>query len=156
MVHIRDFRPDDANALVAVHRSAIMASPDAFYNQAQRESWAHGLAADQYIRANADGETFIVATDHDLPIGFCSWNRRSVVGLYVAPGHQGRGCGRALLGRAEDALRALGVGTSTIHSSLQAVPFYQAHGYVITGETNHPSRGGLAMRGTLLEKALTP
>lgn len=154
-VSLREFHDGDGPALLAVHTGAILASSDAFYSAAERQSWAHGLASDGYARARDGGETFILATTaDDLVIGFCSWNRQQILGLYVGADQQGRGVGSRMLRHGEGALRELGATLSRIHSSLPAVGFYQSHGYAITGKTMHPSRGGLLMAGVLLEKPL--
>lgn len=156
-IRLRPFRDDDGAYLFAIHTDAILATSDGFYTLAERQSWAHGLTAQDYARARDAGEIFAVATDeNDVPIGFCSRSSEKVIGLYVAADHQGRGTGGALLAHGEAALRGLGVTLSRIHASLPAVGFYQARGYRITGQTNHTSRGGLPMAGVLLEKPLLP
>ncbi len=153
---LRDFRDSDGPALLAVHTGAILATSDEFYTEAERRSWAHGLVAEGYARARSGGETFILATtDSDAVIGFCSWDAKQIIGLYVDASQQGRGIGALLLRHGEDALRASGVTLSRIHSSLPAVSFYEAHGYVVTSRAMHSSRGGLPMADAMLEKALT-
>lgn len=152
---LRDFRESDGPALLEVHTSAILATGDQFYTHAQRQSWAHGLVAEGYARARDGGETFILATANDVVVGFCSWNAKQIAGLYVAPDQQGRGIGASLLRHGEAALRSNGVTLSYIHSSLPAVGFYEAHGYVVTGRAMHSSRGGLLMADATLEKSLT-
>ena len=155
-ITLRDFRDDDGPALLAVHTGAILATSDQFYTQAQRQSWAHGLVAEGYARARNGGETFILATTaNDAIIGFCSWDAKQIIGLYVDRNQQGRGIGSLLLRHGESALRHNGVTLSRIHSSLPAVSFYQAHGYVVTGRAMHSSRGGLPMADAMLEKPLT-
>ena len=156
-VTLRDFRDTDGPALLAVHTGAILATGDQFYTAAERQSWAHGLVAEGYARARNGGETFILAiSGNEAVIGFCSWDNHQILGLYVDPGHQGHGIGSALLRHGEDALRRNGVTLSRIHSSLPALRFYEAHGYVVTSRAMHPSRGGLPMADAMLEKPLPP
>lgn len=155
IIILREFRDSDGPALLAVHTGAILATSDQFYTLAQRQSWAHGLVAEGYARARDGGETFILATVDDAVLGFCSWDAKQIVGLYVDPGQQGRGIGSLLLRHGEDALRHHGVTLSRIHSSLPAVGFYEAHGYAVTGRAMHSSRGGLSMADAMLEKSLT-
>lgn len=152
---LRDLRDSDGPALLTVHTGAILATSDQFYTEAQRQSWAHGLRPEGYLRARDAGETFVVATADDLVIGFCSWGDQRILGLYVGPSHQGRGVGTLLLRRGEDALRRNGVTLSHVHASLPAVSFYVAHGYLVTGRAMYPSRGGLLMADATLEKSLT-
>lgn len=152
---LRDFRDSDGPALLAVHTRAIFATHEQFYTEAERQSWAHGLVAEGYARARESGETFILAVDDDAVIGFCSWDAKQIAGLYVDPSQQGRGIGSLLLRHGEGVLRRNGVTLSTIHSSLPAVGFYEAHGYVVTGRAVHSSRGGVLMANAMLEKPLT-
>ena len=158
MTHrLRPLRDGDDAALLAIHVGAIKAVDQAFYPLAERESWAHGLTPEDYVRARAGGEIFAVAVgEDDVPIGFCSWSGEHIIGLYVAADQQGRGIGTDFLAHGEAAVRDFGASGSSIHSSLSAVGFYEAHGYRITGHTNHASRGGLPMAGVLLEKPLGP
>jgi ribosomal protein S18 acetylase RimI-like enzyme len=153
-VTLRGFRDGDGAGLLAVHVGAILAIPDAVYSAAERQSWAHGLTEDGYARARDAGETFIIATTADEIVGFCAWTPEHIRGLYVAPHHQGRGIGALLLGAGEAALREAGVALSRIHSSEAAVAFYQSHGYVMVGRSQHISRGGLPMADAMLEKLL--
>jgi ribosomal protein S18 acetylase RimI-like enzyme len=153
---LRDFRDSDGPALLAIHSGAILATGDEFYTEAERRSWAYGLVAEGYARARDGGETFVLATTaNDTIIGFCSWDAQQIVGLYVDPRQQGRGIGSLLLRHGEDAMRHSGVTLSRIHSSLPAVSFYEAHGYVVTSRAMHSSRGGLPMADAMLEKSLT-
>ena len=154
-VTLREFQDGDGPALLAVHTEAILATRDEFYSAAERQSWAHGLTAAGYRRARDAGETFVLAISDGAVIGFCSWDQQRIVGLYVAPGHQGKGIGALLLSRGEQALREAGVSLSRIHASLPAVSFYEARGYVISGRFTHASRGGLMMDDAMLEKHLT-
>lgn len=153
-VGLREFRDDDGATLLAIHTGAILATTDAFYSAAERQSWAHGLTAEGYARARDGGESFIVATVDGAAVGFCSWNSQQVLGLYVGPDHQGHGIGKMLLRHGEAALLDLGVTLSRIHASLPAVAFYRSHGYVITSQASHASRGGLLMADAMMEKTL--
>jgi putative acetyltransferase len=152
---IRDFRDDDGPGVLEVHTGAIFATSDDYYTLAERQSWAHGLVAENYARVRDAGETFIVATtSDDIVVGFCSWTEQQVAGLYVAPAYQGQGIGGQLLDIGEAALRANRVRVSRIHASLSAIPFYRAHGYAVTQRGSHRSRGGLMMADAHLEKAI--
>lgn len=72
--------------------------------------------------------------------GFAGSDRRdgSIWALFVAPGHDGKGIGRALLKHACDALRAAGHTTATLTTEpgTRAERHYRADGWAVTG-TNH-------------------
>ncbi len=82
--------------------------------------------------------------------GFSAADLRAgtVVALLVAPGHEGRGIGRALLGTACAALRAAGHRDATLRAEAgsRAERHYRAAGWIDAG-TN--GRGGLILRKPL-------
>lgn len=91
------------------------------------------IVDEQVIVAEAEGDTVgMVAFDiHDDAL-----SRTEAVGiiefLYVDPDHRGRGVGRALLDRAEDALSDAGVDVIDIEALVDnegAIAFYEAAGY---------------------------
>lgn len=152
---LRPFRADDAEALCGIHSEAILAIPDAVYARAERESWAAGLSPDLYRHAAGLDETFLVATDAaDRPMGFVSVAGPKVMALYIAPTVQGRGIGGALLDRAEQAMRAKGIATAQVQSSLAALGFYYARNYVAKSRSTYRTRGGLVVATMDLEKPL--
>jgi ribosomal protein S18 acetylase RimI-like enzyme len=151
---LRTFRDGDGPALLAVHTAAILATSDDFYTFDERQSWAFDMAPERYGQAHAAGEHFLLAVEGSSVLGFCSWDAAQICGLYVSPDQQARGIGTTLLAQAESALRRSGTAISRIHSSLPAAGFYQRHGYTPTGQSTYPSRGGLLLAVTFLEKQL--
>ncbi|MEM6547086.1 MAG: GNAT family N-acetyltransferase [Pseudomonadota bacterium] len=161
-IRYRPLRPDDGEAIADLHRRAILAVPRRFYTDAERQSWCDGIDPSAYQRLAAAGEIFDIATDGaDRPIGFSGHLLQSdgwgeVSGLYVDPAHQGRGLGGGLLDRAERSMRACGRHRIRVSASLAALDFYRAHGYGVTGEAQHHTRGGTAIAIRRMEKRLTP
>jgi GNAT superfamily N-acetyltransferase len=151
---IRAFTPEDAPALCLLHMRAILATPDPFYSEAQRISWAHGLAPQGYIDASNKDEIYEVAIVGGQVIGFCGRTAETVRGLYVDPDFQARGIGRELLARAEAILRAEGRIVIEIEASLSAEAFYASAGYRKISEEMRPSRGGLMMGACIMRKEL--
>lgn len=151
---VRNFIPDDAQALLAVHQRAITATPDRFYTRQQRMSWAASLTPEGYLEAVKDGEVFEVAMVGEEVVAFCSRKGGSVQGLYVDPTHQRRGIGHTLLARAEAALRREGVNHTEVRASLPAVGFYEKAGYAIVDAETHTTRGGLPLPIKVMSKRL--
>jgi GNAT superfamily N-acetyltransferase len=85
-----------------------------------------------------------------LVTGFSAGDARdgSIWALLVAPGHEGKGIGRALLKAACDALREAGhrAATLTIEPGTPAERHYRAAGWTVTG-TN--PKGGLIFQKPL-------
>ncbi|MGE0716034.1 MAG: N-acetyltransferase family protein [Alphaproteobacteria bacterium] len=71
--------------------------------------------------------------------GFSAVDTRdgSVWALFVAPGHDGRGIGRALLARACQRIRAAGWGTATLSTGAgtRAEGFYRKAGWIENGRS---------------------
>lgn len=152
----RAFEPDDARALVAVHRRAIMQTPDRSYTRKERTSWAAGLTPESYLASAGSGEVFEVADWGDQVVAFCGRKDGAVQGLYVDPAHQRRGIGRMLLARAETALRGEGAERMVVRAALSAVRFYEKAGYTVVSEETHESRGGLPLAIKVMAKRLGP
>ncbi len=154
---VRPARPEDGEAMMRLHRSAILGSGPDFYSQEVRQSWASGLTAGGYAQSMRGGEVFEVAVDDaDRPIAFCGRKEGSVKGLYVDPAFQGRGIAARLLSRAEAALAAEGVRMITIDSSLPAVAFYEKQGYSRCAPHFDRTRGGLEIESAWMTKTLIP
>jgi len=154
-LRFRDAVASDGAAMLAVHRAAIFAVPDRYYDEAMRRSWALGLTEDIYRQSMEGGETFELASDaKDRMVGFCGVKDGEVCGLYVHPDAQGEGVGSALLARAEARIAAAGKLRSRIVSSLNAQSFYESQGWTLTGFETRKSRGGEMQKVALMEKRL--
>jgi GNAT superfamily N-acetyltransferase len=112
-----------------------------------RDSVRDNLLSDPYAVTAAGAAWFIenralwVWQEADgLVAGFSAGDVRdgSIWALFVAPGHEGKGIGRALLKAACDALREVGHRTATlsIEPGTRAERHYRAAGWSVTG-TNH-------------------
>ena len=153
---VRAGLPVDGPALMAVHTAAILGQGREVYSQAETESWAAKLAPEGYARAMAGGEAFEVAIE-DISrrlVAFASTKADRIAALFVHPEFVRKGIGGKLLARAERKLVASGYACVCLEASLPGLPFYLAHGYRAIGEREKPSRGGLMLRVTDMEKPL--
>ncbi|WP_297741382.1 mycothiol synthase [uncultured Tessaracoccus sp.] len=131
-VEISPFQPDDADAIVAINAQAFAHHPEqgkltrAEFDDLRSQPWF-----------SPDG--LLVARDRDAPIGF-HWTKRHGNGLgevyviAVAPGHEGKGIGRALL--AAGLQHLFDVGDHTVELYVEAaeervVRMYEAAGFSI-------------------------
>jgi len=151
---LRPFRPDDGEALAALHRAAILATSDT-YTLEERESWAANLRPEGYLNAIQDGEVIEVAIDdRGGPIAFCGRREDNVAALYVHPDWQGHGLGSMLLRRAEAAIAGSGYPMIVIKASISALPFYERCGYQVVQHFGHRTRGGLVLAAAELHKTI--
>ena len=88
--------------------------------------------------------------ENEAVLGFAAGDTRDgwIWALFVAPGHEGRGIGRALLPLACDTLRRAGYATATLSTDegTRAERFYRQNGWTATGK-NH--RGEVVFRKEL-------
>jgi hypothetical protein len=146
MLTIRTARLDDAAAILEVHRAAILAKAAGHYPRATLDAWGIGPTPERIARqegqiADPGVITLVAETPLDV-IGFAiavpaSEELRS---LYVKPNTIGR-VGASLLAelvrRAFQTCDRLGC-----DASLNAVPFYAAHGYIEESRMEHTLSSG--------------
>lgn len=68
-----------------------------------------------------------------------------IVNVAVAPVHQGRGYGRAMMAHAEEVARSLGLGEVRLYTNAlftENLQLYSRLGYRVDGEEKHPQFGG--------------
>jgi ribosomal protein S18 acetylase RimI-like enzyme len=104
-VAIRRIRADEANGLRDVRLAALAADPDAFGSTYERELGYDESVWVSWAREGAegpDGAIFVAAGD-PVPVGMVMVrleahdpSRAHVYGLWVEPGHRGKGLGAAL------------------------------------------------------------
>lgn len=179
-VTVRDASTEDAGAVVEAHVSAIEAAgPDA-YDDRQVDAWAErpGGAEPYRENARAGDEVFVVAERPipGAPEGGAAAADRGVVGfghlrppavrddpdpgegevtaVYVHGDHQGTGVGRALLDHLEARARERGLDALVLWSSLNAVEFYEGHGYERVREAVHETTGGVELDVVVMRKRL--
>lgn len=130
LVTIRRAEPDDAQAIWAVHRASVLGLSDQQYTPEQVAAWVD-LAPEHFRTAMTEqGERFFVAEAAGEVVGFGAVRGDEARAVYVRPDAVRRGIGTRLLDAVEREVRTLGGGTVTCVASLNAVPFYQANGYV--------------------------
>ncbi len=130
---LRDFVPDDADAIATIWEDALRASPPQFDDRFIADE-RHNLLT-VYIPKTQ----ITVACLNDAPVGFIAMSRREIAGLFVAPAVHGRGVGRCLL----DAVRSGPLTVEVLFENTPALGFYRHLGFIETGQrvhdtANHP------------------
>ena len=74
--------------------------------------------------------------------------------MYVAEEHGRKGTGSAILARLEEMARDLGVTELHMDSSISAVPFYEANGFISLERGEHPMPSGNRMACVRMRKTL--
>ena len=76
-----------------------------------------------------------------------------VFGFYVSPKVQRRGVGRKLMAELERRAMAQGCVRLGVCSTLNAIPFYEACGFVVIKDSHCHSLGGVELECKVLEKS---
>jgi putative acetyltransferase len=152
---IRPALRDDAGAVFHIHRRAILGQARDSYSKEDLESWAHGIAEEFYREQIEAADHFEVALNGDGEvIGFAATRKDEIWLLYVDPGWARQGVGRALLARAEGYLFRTDHDNIWVQSSLNAEPFFAAHGYEKQETIDAPTRGGATLKALRMTKTL--
>jgi GNAT superfamily N-acetyltransferase len=161
-IEIRRAVPSDARAMALAHRDSIHSLGGRFYPARMVDDWAHGLAADVYVRAMEQGEVFFVATGTldgiESVLGFASDYRREGsthgTSVYVRGAASRQGIGSALFRRAEAHAAAHGAVCLEIEASLAGVDFYAAQGFVEIGRGETRLKSGRPIACVFMRKTL--
>lgn len=130
MVTVREARPDDEPAILDCHVAAIEARGPEAYADAQVEAWATKEDPDYHVAE--DGYHVVVAADDAegvVGFGCLVVDEPEVRAVYVHPDYDRRGVGSDLLAELEAEARDRGIDHLRLWASLNAVAFYERHGY---------------------------
>jgi GNAT superfamily N-acetyltransferase len=159
---IRAATADDAQAIADAHIDSIESIGPRFYAPDVVRAWCAAIQPGMYLTAMAAGEVFFVAAaSHESSgevLGFSSHHvddGQHSVGVYVRGIAVRRGIGSALLRMAESSANAPGAASLRLDSSLAAVDFYKANGFVETGRGEHRLRSGATMACVFMHKNLS-
>lgn len=140
-MRIREATPEDTEAIRDVHVASIEELGTETYSQEQVAAWARGCESAGYTSAiTSDQLEFIVAETDDGIVGFGSLKLAppdgyeapadaEITGVYVHPSVVRTGVGTRLYTELERRARTHDVQLLGLSASLNAVPFYESHGY---------------------------
>ena len=162
MVLVREAEPIDVAAIAAVHAASVRGLAAAHYDGEQIASWSDSSADDfslpddggQVVVAEATGSGGSGAAGEVAGFGAIDLESGEVRAVYVHPDHAGEGVGSAILGKLEGRARVEGLADLHLAASLNAVPFYERHGWASTGPTVHEIDDGVELEAVKMEKSL--
>jgi putative acetyltransferase len=154
-VYVRPATTHDAPGIARVHVAAIRDLASSFYTPEQVAAWSSGKQPARYLQALEDGEVMFVAeSPSGAVVGFGSSKGNEVRAVYVDPRHARLGIGGKLLDALESEAQSRGETSLRLNSSLGAVAFYTAHGYVDGEHVHHRLRDGCVLECVSMTKAL--
>lgn len=136
---IRAAVASDAEEIAAVHVSAIREVCSQVYEPSQIQAWVSGKTPQGYLRAIAERLVF-VALRQDQVVGFSEIAPKTgeIFAVYVRPDSLRQGVGGSLLQALETSAAEHALGRLHLHATLNAIPFYEAHGFVLDAMTSFP------------------
>lgn len=94
---IRDYRADDADALVAVFQSAVLEGSAPHYTPEQRAAWAARISQGSVLHDRLKDQTCLVASDDNGTLGFVALQANGHLDmLFVCPDQRRNGTADAL------------------------------------------------------------
>lgn len=138
-IAIRRAVAEDAAAMYAVHRASVLALCAPAYSPAHIATWFEDRTSAMYAPAMAAGRIWLAERGGRV-LGFVGAVPGEVTLLFVDPAAAGQGLGRRLLAHGMALASAAAEGPLTVVSTLNAVPFYAANGFVAV-EDGHFVRG---------------
>lgn len=136
---IRAAITSDVEAIAAVRASAIRDVCGPSYDPSQIQAWISSKTPQDYVRALLHRPVFVAVRDGGV-VGFSELDSSTgeVCAVYVHPDALREGVGRELLQAVETCATELALVQLNLHATLNAIPFYQAHGFVLEAMTSFP------------------
>jgi GNAT superfamily N-acetyltransferase len=155
-------RPDDALAILEAQRSAIRQTAASAYSPAIIDEWAPAIIVpervDAFRRWIERGEELIVVavvpTGGIIGFGSIVPANSELRAVYMDAAYGRQGVGRALLVRLEELARHAGLAELRMDASVNAVPFYEANGFISLERAEHLMSSGGRMACVRMRKLL--
>ena len=123
-------------------RAAIRAVPRALLPPGARAAWSSLSPLYHRWAMGPGGERYLLARRGGRALGFAAWRGGELTALFVRPGAQRRGVGRALVRAVALAARREGRRRLRVQAARGAVPFYRSLGFLQLGPSRVPLPGG--------------
>jgi putative acetyltransferase len=140
---IREWKEEDARAMLEVHYAAVHSAPVNYYDEERLDEWSPKVDDERIVnfltRSQIDEEVTWVALQDELIVGFGTVvpSLNELRACYVHPRCNRQGIGRRIVEALEDEAKRAGVGWLNLNASLNAEDFYKALGYVSDGLGRH-------------------
>lgn len=132
LLHLRPFRPEDAETCLVLFRDCVHRVNSRDYTPDQIKAWASPTIDLETWRARFHDRFAYVATKEDRIVGFADMTLNGHLDrLFVSADHQGRGIARRLVERLlRDATDHL-IDEITTDASITAKPFFEWMGFSV-------------------------
>jgi GNAT superfamily N-acetyltransferase len=146
----------DIPVLWELRTRAVRTTCAAHYAPGIIDTWCAAPPPEKMAVLLAAGGGLLEEEDGQV-LGFAILNLDSgeLDAAFVDPAQQGRGVARRLLAALDALAVERGFGRMFLSASLNAVPFYEAAGYVTVRREIYPHRSGLQLESVYMVKTLT-
>lgn len=162
-MEIREYRPEDCQAMAELFYHTVHTVNKRDYSQPQLDAWASGnVDMEMWDRSFKAHET-LVAVEGTVVVGFGDMDESGYLDhLYVHKDYQGRGIATAICDRLEGKIRSERRQTHCerqqthceryrTHASITARPFFEKRGYRVVKE-QQVERNGVWLTNFMMEK----
>lgn len=153
---IRPALAADVDAIMVTHVAAIRETCRAAYNPEEIAAWTSGgMNPERYLPGITEGRTLVAVVDEAV-VAFCEFDAGTgeVLGMFVDPAHLRRGLGRGLLQAVEGRAAQRGLERLHLQSTLNAIEFYRANGFVVDEMALFRLRSGVSVPCAVMHKDL--
>lgn len=154
---IRAAEPDDATHILDMHHDSVHNLAKTHYPQDKLDSWSPPPTPERIHRLAekllSGEELGHVAEQDDKVIGYAALvpDNKEIRAVYVAPEWSHKGVGKALLNTVmKQAISEFGIEQLTLSSSLNAIAFYQRHGFEIIEMRDHCMSSGDSLKSAYM------
>jgi GNAT superfamily N-acetyltransferase len=151
---IRKATRDDALAVLGIRNAAVNSQCVGHYSDDDLKIWTDGELTETFAEAVekygyvAISEGLIVAT------GMVNLESGKIDALFVEPTHMSAGLGKQMLSHLENLAAEAGLTELKLDSTLNAAPFYRAHGFVGDCVAKYESPRGISLACVPMAKVL--
>lgn len=154
-ITLRPALPDDIDALWALRTVAVRVSCATHYAPEQIAVWTATPVPEAYAAMLAAGGAIVAMHDGAIAgYAMLDINKQEVDAVFVDPARAGLGIGKRLLAALEQLARGRGIARLHLSASLNAVPFYQAAGFISLRAEAYAHPSGISLASVAMEKAL--
>lgn len=155
LVEIRPAQVADIASAWQVRTAAVRLGCASHYTAQEIAVWSASPPSARYPGLFSDG-CAVVAQHAGGMLGYAVIDvaAAEVDAIFVSPAHGGRGIGKQLLSALEAIAATHGLARLQLNAALNAVPFYQAYGYLALRSERYPHPSGISLASVYMEKPL--
>ena len=150
---IRTARPADAEKICLTHKASIKSLCAGDYSESQIAGWLEILSPSIYNSAMNDKIMIVAESAGEiLGLGILDALNREICAIYVNPSATGRGLGKKILFDLEQRARLNGLSDLSLCSTINALGFYEHHGYEEVEASQHELPNGTILKCIKMHK----